>query len=265
MRYQFGIPLFTLVTALTTGCATGGGSWGASTTFTPGWERVADSARRAATDPLTWVPTLGAAVFTIDDWDEEALEWIVEESLIFGGVENAKDRSDDLAAVASVNWFVTAAATPSGDEDFWRNKAAGMGMQALTLFTTRSVTDGLKSVVDRERPDRPADNSFPSLHTSGATSAATLASRNIDHLDLSESQRLWWKAGSYTVAGLTGWARLEGNRHYPSDVLFGFALGNFIAAFMNDAFVTPEGRDKIAFRVDTAGPDGLVLGLDYRF
>ena len=67
------------------------------------------------------------------------------------------------------------------------------------------------------------------------------------------------------MAGLTGWARLEGNRHYPSDVLFGFALGNFIAAFMNDAFVTPEGREHLAFRVDTAGPDGLVLGLDYRF
>jgi membrane-associated phospholipid phosphatase len=252
--------------ALASGCATqAGGNWGAATTFTPGWDRVGEAARKAVTDPLTWVPTAGAAVFAITDLDDEVLEWATDHNPIFGNIEDAKDWSDDLAVVASVNWFATAALAPSGDEHLWPNKARGMGMQALTLFATRSVTDGLKSLVDRERPDRPADNSFPSLHTSGATSAATLAARNIDYMNISDTQKAWWKAGGYTVAGLTGWARIEGNRHYPSDVLFGFALGHFIAAFMNDAFVTPEGRDNVAFRVNTAGPDGLVVGLDYQF
>ena len=254
------------VLAIASGCATqSGGNWGGDVTLTPGWHRVGEAARNAALDPLTWVPTAGAAVFAATDWDDEVLEWATDHNPLFGSIEDAKDWSDDLAVVASVNWFATAVAAPSGEEALWVNKAKGMGMQAVTLFATRSITDGLKSLVGRERPDRPADNSFPSLHTSGATSASTLAARNIDYMPLSDTQKTWWKVGGYTVAGLTGWARIEGNRHYPSDVLFGFALGHFIAAFMNDAFVTPQGRESLAFRVDTAGPEGLVVGFDYRF
>jgi hypothetical protein len=36
---------------------------------------------------------------------------------------------------------------------------------------------------------------------------------------------------------ITGWARVEGNKHYPVDILFSSALGNFIGAFINDAFL----------------------------
>jgi hypothetical protein len=40
--------------------------------------------------------------------------------------------------------------------------------------------------------------------------------------------------------GGASWARLEGNYHYPSDVLLGAALGNFIGRFLNDAFIGPN-------------------------
>ncbi len=255
-----------LCLAITGGCASqSGGDWGSAVTFTPGWKQVGEAAKSAALDPLTWAPTAGAAVFAVTDLDDEVLEWASDHNPVFGDIEDAKDWSDDLAVVASVNWFATALAVPSGEENLRVNKGKGMGMQALALFATRSITDGLKSVVDRERPDRPADNSFPSLHTSGATAAATLSARNIDQMPLTDTQKRWWKAGGYTVAGLTGWARIEGNRHYPSDVLFGFALGHFIAAFVNDAFVTPQARDSFTFRVDRADTQSLVVGVDYRW
>ena len=253
--------------ALASGCAsTGDGNWGAEVTLSPGWNRLADSAINALTSPHVWVPALGAAVFTIGDWDEETLEWATEHTPIFGSVEDAKDWSDDLATLAGVNWFVTGVAAPSGSEQYLANKAKGLGMQALTLAATRSVTSGLKSAVSRERPDRPEkDNSFPSLHTSGAASAAALAARNIDYLDISPGKKAWWQAGSYTVAGLTGWARIEGNRHYPSDVLFGYALGYFMAAFINDAFIMPSAREQLSVSVDSTDTQGLVMSLHYRW
>ena len=33
------------------------------------------------------------------------------------------------------------------------------------------------------------------------------------------------------------WARMEAGVHFPSDTLFSLALGNFIASFVNDAFL----------------------------
>jgi len=43
--------------------------------------------------------------------------------------------------------------------------------------------------------------------------------------------------GFGVIAAGTAWARVEGGVHYPSDVLAGMALGHFVAAFINDAFM----------------------------
>jgi membrane-associated phospholipid phosphatase len=48
-----------------------------------------------------------------------------------------------------------------------------------------------------------------------------------------------------TIFG-TAWARVEAGAHYPSDVLFGMALGNFFARFATEAFLGPDSRDAVA-------------------
>ena len=42
------------------------------------------------------------------------------------------------------------------------------------------------------------------------------------------------------LAAGTAWARVEGGVHYPSDNLFGAALGNFVATFVHDAFLPAQ-------------------------
>jgi hypothetical protein len=219
----------------------------------PGWERIRESAIDAAKDKQTWIPLLGSAVFAIDDLDEETLEWATEHNPIFGNSDNAKDWSDGLADAALVSWLSTGMAVPSGQTG---PRPRRLVMQGLVISTTQSVTTELKSTFNRRRPDRPSKrNSFPSSHTSGATVAATLAARNMEYLGFSDANKNRWKRGFYGLAGLTGWARVEGNRHYPSDVLFGYALGHFMGSFLNHAFVKPQSRRKVQFDA-TVFPDG---------
>ena len=45
------------------------------------------------------------------------------------------------------------------------------------------------------------------------------------------------------------WARVEGDRHYPSDVLAGAALGHFLSAFIHDAFLGLPEDKKFDFAV----------------
>ena len=62
----------------------------------------------------------------------------------------------------------------------------------------------------------------------------------------------------------TAWARVEAGEHYPSDVLVGVALGNFMGAFFTEAFLGLEPGTRVAFTAEPAR-GGAVLRWDLRF
>ena len=56
-----------------------------------------------------------------------------------------------------------------------------------------------------------------------STEAFALASVISEHYDTP-----WVQITSYGLAGMVGYARLNNNRHWPSDVLAGAAIGTFV-------------------------------------
>jgi hypothetical protein len=106
----------------------------------------------------------------------------------------------------------------------------------LSLLYPISTTY-LKEAINRERPDLTDDKSFPSMYASREASQATLASRNLESIPMSNTERYAFRTGFTALAAGTAWARVEGERHYLDDVLAGYSLGHFISAFINDAFL----------------------------
>jgi len=89
-------------------------------------------------------------------------------------------------------------------------QAAG-SIGAATLVAT-----GLKEAFPKTRPDGSDRKSFPSGHTSNAFAAAA---------SLTERQGLAVGIPAFAVAGLVGLARVEGKKHYWSDVAVGAGIG----------------------------------------
>ena len=79
--------------------------------------------------------------------------------------------------------------------------------------------------------------SFPSGHTSAVAVNSILTRRNIEYLNLSPFAEGSLNIALSSMTLATGWARIEGAKHYPTDILIGAALGNFVGAFINDAFL----------------------------
>jgi membrane-associated phospholipid phosphatase len=105
----------------------------------------------------------------------------------------------------------------------------------LALGATEGMTDLLKITTDRTRPDHSNDRSFPSGHASISFAASTLANRNLEFLRLPAWAQQSLTVGNLTLASAVAWARVEGGRHFPSDVLAGAAIGHFFSAFIHDA------------------------------
>jgi hypothetical protein len=97
------------------------------------------------------------------------------------------------------------------------HKVAHIGWDLLRgQIVGQSMTQILKTVVKKERPDSSNSRSFPSGHASAVFTTASIL-----------HQHYGWKVGipAYSVASYVALSRLPSNRHFLSDVIFGSALG----------------------------------------
>jgi hypothetical protein len=238
------------------GCGTleNGRGWGQDAIYPVSWERVGKAARRAVLDPGTWAPAVGSAVFAIDDWDERTADWASEKHPVFGSQRFAEDYSDYAQDGLLAEALALAAVTPSGDtfKEWTLAKTRGYAVEGAALWAVSASTTTLKDVTERTRPDEGSDNSFPSLHASTSMASATLANRNLQSIDMPPAARTAWQAGNYVLAGSVAWARVEGEKHFPVDVLAGAALGNMLTVFIHDAFMNlpEETEERLGFYLE---------------
>jgi hypothetical protein len=244
-------PVVVSVFLLIAGCGTleNGRGWGQDALQPIDGQRVARAAYDAFLSPGTLIPLTGALAIRIDDFDQRISDWAVGHTPLFGSPSHAGIMSDYLRDVLILEAIVMPLATPSGDTlgEWAPAKLQGYAVELGAIGATGAATEALKVGMHRHRPDGTDDMSFPSGHTSAAFSCATLANRNIDSIDALEDVRPVLNVANTVLAAGVGWARVEAGKHYPSDVLFGAALGHFLTAFIHDAFMNLPTDSKVDF------------------
>jgi len=221
---------------------------------------------RALGDPWTWAPLAGAAVVSLTDSDEQIAEWAHENTPLFGSPKRAQEMSNDLWSGLQTASVLSTLATPGGDDalSYLDAKGRALLVRAAASEVRSQTTSRLKRGVGRPRPDDTDDLSFPSGHTSAAFNHAAWTAMALEEMPIDEDVRTGMQWTAYAAAVVTGWARIEGGRHYPSDVLAGAALGNFTARFFQHAFLGPADPDAPQISVSSDG-DTLFFGLRWSF
>ena len=226
--------------------------------FWPDKERWRDALLTAARDPLTWVPAAGATVIGIGGWDSSISNWAIRETPVFGSSSNALNWSDNLRTASHLVLLGTMF-TVHEPEKPWKKGARRFVVQHVAAITTTTLTSGLKTAADRDRPDGSDRESFPSGHSSRAFSYAASGRRNLRDSRLPRGLRTGIGIGLVTLAGGTAWARVEGGKHYPTDVLVGAALGNFVSVVINEAFLGAEPDIQVGVRLDRGESQLMIM------
>lgn len=240
------------------------------------WSHIGDAAIQATKDPVTWGCVGGAVIFAADGnrLDRKTSGWARQHTPIFGSKATAQEASDKLRSAANIGAHLTGLFVPTekiGDAWLW-DKTKMQLMEMASAALTINTTSVLKASISRHRPfafhgDPGHKDSFPSAHTSTTFYYATLGSIHVQQFDIPLLSRNLLSAVFYVIGAGTAWARVESGFHYPSDVLFGAALGNFFAVFISDGFVrhrgsVREGMPELKF---TASNGDIMLGISQRF
>lgn len=241
--FKFNFVLICLL-FLTTSCAfiNRKGSWGKRAIYPLSKDRILKALKDNATSKHVWIPMVGAGITHWGGYDHKITNWASHESSIFKNREQADNWSDNFNNILKYEMYASILLTPSMEEDkafasYAFNKVKGGLVVNVASTSTRFAHDRIAKAVHRTRPNKLDYRSFPSGHSSEAGSRNRLVSRNMDYIDMNDNLRLGINALNTTMSAGTLWARLEGKRHFPSDVMVGYALGSFLSGFIYDSLM----------------------------
>jgi hypothetical protein len=224
------------------------GSWGKNALYSIKGERIINALKKNLSSPHVWVPLVGAGAISWGGYDNKITHWAYSESSVFKNAKAADNWSDHFNNILKYEMYASTILTPSMDEDeslknYAFSKAKGAVVVSFASTSSRLARNRTAKVVQRKRPNKDDLKSFPSGHATEAGSRNVLISKNIDSIDMPKDLRFGIKAVNTTISIGTLWARLEGNRHYPSDVLVGYAMGTFLSGFIFDSLMNLEPSD----------------------
>lgn len=244
------------------------GTWGKKALWPVKGMTVWDAAKKNASSAHVWVPLVGAGTIHWAGWDHKISDWANSGSGIYNDQTAADNWSDNFNNILKYEAYATVILTPSMNEDgklsgYLVNKARGGFAVNLASLSSSYTHDRLAKAAHRRRPNKSDYRSFPSGHSTDAGARNVIISKNLDYIEMDPSLRFGIKTVNTSMAAGTLWARLEGKRHFPSDVLCGYALGSFLSGFIYDSLMNADPNE--SFVIAPTGKSEVTAQYSYLF
>ncbi|MFP4014718.1 MAG: phosphatase PAP2 family protein, partial [Chitinispirillaceae bacterium] len=221
--------------------------------ITPSRSRVESSLRDAVLDPAMLIGGTTLALLLFSGMDDDISSYVSERKPLFGSRERALKMSDHLrlASMGTAALLYTVKYYPVEPEYGSSSRKEGQvsqrisgpvaGAEALLVsgILTAGTTELFKRTTGRLRPDSSDHRSFLSGHTSVTAVANSYSANTLNSMSLPSHYRFLAQGTLIAMTFTTAWARLEGSKHYPTDLVAGAMLGTFFGNFIFKSFLGP--------------------------
>lgn len=227
------------------------GTWGKNAIYPVKLERIIESVKKNASSAHVWGPLAGASFFAFARIDEKVANWVVHEGDVFKNKEFADKWSDNFNDIQKYEMYGIILLTPSQPEDkgfggYLLNKIRGGLTINIAASSSRFGVHQVRKVVHRERPNKMDMKSLPSGHSAEAASRSAIVRKGSAAIDMNRDLHFAVNSFNTGMAIATCWARIEGKRHYPSDVMAGYAFGSFISGVVYDSLINYDPNQSVS-------------------
>lgn len=221
------------------------GNWGKNALYPVKAERIIWSLKKNLSSAHVWLPVAGAGVIVIGNYEDKISNWIAEEKHIFPDHKTADDWSDINNQILKYQTYASTLLTPSANEenswgDYLQNKVRGAAVVVTSTSLPRYFHDRISETFPRQRPNKADMRSFPSSHATKASAYNMINIKNYEAINMDSNFRIGLITLNTGMAVITSWARVEGHRHNPTDVMIGYALGSFMSGFIYDSLMNHD-------------------------
>jgi len=217
--------------------------------FSKDQKGILTSPLRLRKKDLVWLAPVAAATSAAFMFDRSALDHVSTDPSRVNGFRTASDFTGIYIPVAAAGAALLGG-TIRHDEHLRETGALAM----TAMIDTQLLTTFIKYSTDRARPSAtgatPSSGAFwPNGHSFSADSFPSGHAANafaVAHVIADEYPGWKVKLAVYSLAAATGFERVAGREHFPSDVLVGGALGYLVGGYVFNHHST-RSKTHIAF------------------
>lgn len=218
------------------------GDWGKHAFFPAKSERIREAFVKNVSSPHFYAPIATAGVINVMAWDNKISHWVNKERTLYNEQTEADNYSDNFNIVQKYEMYLSILLPPSQNEEgsagnYLLNKLRGGALVSVASSASKISQHALRNQTERRRPNSADNNSMPSGHATEAGSRRVLIARNLQASGLPVGVQNGIDGANTLMSFAVMWARVEGKRHYPTDVLIGYSLGNFVSGFIYDSLI----------------------------
>lgn len=180
------------------------------------------------------VPLTVSLASMISGFDDVIKDYSQSQHPLFHNTSDANQISNQLRDFLKYQALGMMLLTPDSSGRYTFHNLGNRMLDFITGYAiTINLTYLLKHSTSRMRPDHSDRFSFPSGHTSSAMFYAVYSGNQTEDLKKHSSVRNFIKIESFLLASACGWARIEANKHYFSDIMGSIAVVNF-SIYLNE-------------------------------
>ena len=166
----------------------------------------------------------------------------------FAQTQEVSSKKSTTQTIGDIALFALPTATLATTFIIGDNKGAWQFTKGFLL--TEAVTYGLKLSVNKQRPDRSDNNSFPSGHTSTTFHSASFIHRRYGFK---------YSLPAYAIAGFAAASRIDAEKHDMLDLVAGAVIG-IGSTYL---FTTPYQQEHMELTF-SSGEGNYLLGFNYK-
>lgn len=202
--------------------------------------RLKDALKNSATSPHVWRPLAAASVVALSGQDAKIASWGRQTTPLFASQDRAEKRSDQLGDVLEIQGYGSWLLLDWKEKGVTQKSKQFLAMET-GVRTSYWTTYATKRATRRDRPQSQDKLSLPSGH---ATAGGAWRNVVAHHLDGRAKLMDHVNTG---VASLKSWARVEAGKHYPTDVLVGYAIGSFFTELSHLLWMDTQSERHLSF------------------
>lgn len=199
------------------------------------WQRTKAAGYNAVTDTMTWAPLATGLVMDATNYDEDITNHIMkenEEDRIF-----TEEEADNLRTLSTTITYTSAVLIEDNNLTL---KAKRVLVESAALYTGKVYVKTTNSHIEHESPSGNNNDAFGSNHAVTPFASAALTRRNLQQMKIPTWSKYSVNTLSYLSASGSAYQRIESGLHSFSDQMYSIAIGNFIALFIHDAFLSKD-------------------------